>query len=133
MKLRLQVYVELIICSLLLFACRSYSEESYDNAKVNASVASNVAVSGNTVSEDKRRPRIWLDSAHFPDEYLREFLKEQADLNKDGELNEDELMELETLQIKKNKSTLDLTGIGYLKNLCSLTIIANKIRNVEEL
>jgi len=134
MKLKIQIFLAIIgLCSLVLFACGASIEEEDENPKVNTSAVSDSSIGVAVDIENKREHHIWLDSAHFPDEYLREFLKEQADLNKDGELNEDELMELETLQIKKKEGILDLTGIGFLMNVRSLLIKANKVKNVEEL
>ena len=62
---------------------------------------------------------ISIDSEHFPDDFFRSYVRNELDLNGDGELSEKERVAVDSLEFVEEE-LYSLKGIEYFPNLESL-------------
>ena len=81
-----------------------------------------------TISEYNRA--IPIDSSSFPDPVLREYVRNRADLNGSGRLNDDERDYLEEI-VLPGKEVESLEGIGLFPNLKILECKNNNLKTLD--
>ncbi len=103
---------------------------------------------GTLVSATEKQNQVELTKQNFPDAYLRKYLSEIIDDNKDGVLQQEEINKVGTLKLDMSgehtgyndmngQNNINCKGISYFKNIKELMLVGGdgkaKIYNIKEI
>ena len=72
-----------------------------------------------------------IDESHFPDQYFREYISMNYDIDKDGSLSPAENEAATVLDLDGRTDIKSLSGIRYLKNLYSVDVAYSTITELD--